>query len=93
MLKIKKNGNKVWVTFTFAPDNVVENVAIVGEWNQWKEESMKKKKNGDYYLTKIFTAGNSFQFGYKVNGSDWVSEEQCESVASPFSSQNSLLVL
>jgi len=93
MFKIKKNGNKAWVTFTFTPVNVVENVALVGEWNQWKEESMKKKKNGDYYITKVLTAGNSFQFGYKVNGNDWIREEECESVASPFSSENSLLVL
>ncbi|MBU1667322.1 hypothetical protein KKC13_02825 [bacterium] len=93
MLTIKKNGNKAWVTFTFSPTNVVENVAILGEWNQWKEEPMKKKKNGDYYITKVLTSGNSFQFGYKVNGNDWVREEQCASVPSPFTSQNSLLTL
>ncbi len=93
MLTIKKNGQKVWVTFTYAPSEKVDDVCVSGEWNEWKAEPMKMKKSGDYYITKVLNAGECFQFGYKVNGNDWVTEEECPSVHSPFSSQNSLLEL
>jgi hypothetical protein len=93
MLMIKKNGNKVWVTFTFSPTDSVENVAILGEWKNWNEEPMKKKKNGDYSITKILNSGDSFQFGYKVNNQEWVCEEECSTICSPLGTLNSLLVL
>lgn len=90
---MKKNGNKVWVTFTFSPTYSVDDVVVSGEWNEWKEEPMKQKKNGDYYITKVLRAGESFQFGYKVNQNDWLTEDGCPSVSTVFSSQNSLLHL
>ncbi len=93
MLTVKKNGKKVWVTFTFTPAQAVDEVAVAGEWNEWKEEPMKRKKSGDYYITKVLNSGENFQFGYKVNGNVWVTEEECSSVASPFASHNSLLEL
>jgi len=93
MLTIKKNGQKVWVTFTFSPAAAVKDVAVSGEWSEWREEPMKQKKSGDYYITKVFKLGDSFQFGYKVDGSDWMTEEECTCVVSPFSSYNSLLNL
>jgi len=93
MITIKKNGQKAWVTFTFSPTYTVEKVAVSGEWNDWKEEPMKQKKSGEYYITKVLRPGDSFQFGYKVNGSDWMTEEECLSIPSPFASVNSLLEL
>ena len=93
MVLIKKNEQKVWVTFTYSPKTAVHNVAISGEWNEWKEEPMKLKKNGDFYITKMFKSGECFEFGYKLNGENWVTEEQCITKASPYASQNSVLVL
>lgn len=93
MIKVKKNGQKVWVTFTVSPVEGVEEVAIAGEWNEWAEEPMKQKKNGDYSITKVLKAGNNFQFGYKYNGNEWKTEEACPSVPTPFASENSLLEL
>jgi 1,4-alpha-glucan branching enzyme len=93
MVTVKKNGQKAWVTFTFSPIEQVESIVVSGEWNEWQEEPMKQKKSGDYSITKVLKAGNSFQFGYKINGNEWRIEEECPAVASPFSSQNSLLEL
>lgn len=93
MVTIKKNGQKVWVTFTYTPVEKIDDVAVLGEWNEWKEESMKQKKNGVYSITKVLKPDNSFQFGYKVNGSEWITEAECPSVVSPFASENSLLEL
>lgn len=35
----------------------------------------------------------TFEFGYRLNGNEWITEDECPSVASPFSTQNSLLEL
>jgi 1,4-alpha-glucan branching enzyme len=93
MIKIKQNGQKVWVTFTVPSSNVVDEVSLAGEWNDWQEEPMKLKKNGEYSITKVLKAGNSFQFGYKSNSGAWMTDEMCPAVPSPFASQNSLLEL
>ncbi|MBU1217122.1 hypothetical protein KJ870_10310 [bacterium] len=93
MVATKTNGQKVWVTFTLPVAGEVERVSICGEWNSWEDEPMKQKKSGDYYLTKIFKCGDSFEFGYKLNGCEWMTDESCLKVASPYLSENSLLKL
>lgn len=96
MVVVKKNGQKSWVTFTVSPtvySDEVDAVMLSGEWNKWGDEPMKKKKNGDFYLTKILKTGERFQFGYKLNGKRWIHDTECLTVVSPFESQNSLLEL
>jgi 1,4-alpha-glucan branching enzyme len=93
MVKIKVNGEKAWVTFSYTPSSDVESVAVAGEWNEWQEEEMKMKKGGEYSITKILPVGSSYQFGYKINGSAWIVEDECARVESPFFTQNSILVL
>lgn len=93
MLTMKQNGEKIWVTFTVSPSKPTEDIAISGAWNAWEQEPMKKKKNGDYYLTKVLKPGHTFEFGYLLDGNEWITEEECTSVASPFGSHNSLLEL
>jgi hypothetical protein len=93
MLTTKTNGQKIWVTFTLPVERDVSSAVICGEWSSWKEEPMKQKKSGDYYLTKIFKSGDCFEFGYMINGSEWITDESCLSVPSPYFSENSLLQL
>jgi hypothetical protein len=93
MITVKSNGNKSWVTFTVTPDENISEVAVSGEWSEWAEEPMKQKKNGDFSITKILKNGETFQFGYKVNGSEWMTESECSTVPSPYFSENSLLEL
>ena len=91
MVTIKKNGKKVWVTFTFSPPSEVESVSVSGAWSEWKLEPMKRKKSGDYSITKVLKADNRFEFGYKIDDCEWVTEDECPSVSSPFGTQNSVL--
>ena len=91
MVKITKKGKKAWVTFT-APVEEVENVELVGEWNDWVPEEMKRKKSGEFYLTKVLENGNDYEFGYRSNDA-WIIDETLEKVQSPFGSHNSLLKL
>ncbi len=93
MLTIKQKDTKSWVTFTFAPAEGTQTVSIFGEWNDWKEEPMKKKKSGEFYITKVLKTGKSFQFGYKADENGWFTEAECSTVTSPFAGQNSLLQL
>lgn len=91
MITLKQNGQRVWATFTVPAAEHINDIVISGEWNDWIEEPMKQKKNGDFSITKVLKADNSYEFGYKVNGDHWVTEEECECASSPYGSQNSLL--
>ena len=92
MIKITTNGNRAWVTFTL-PGLEVEKCLIKGSWNDWEPETMKRKKNGDFYLTKILRVDEDYEFGYMPNGEGWFLEEECERTPTPFGSENSLLKL
>lgn len=94
MVSIDNKGKKSWVTFTFIPsDESIENVVVCGEWDNWEETPMKQKKNGEFTLRKYIESDASYQFGYKVNGCEWMTDTDCASVTSPFNSENSLLTL
>lgn len=93
MVKTTKKEDKVWATFTFPASDDAKSVYVVGEWSEWANEPMKKKKNGEYAITKIFNAGERFEFGYRVNGEIWQKDESLPSIPSPFESENSLLIL
>ena len=94
MLKITKKGKKAWVTFT-APHTVAgaESVMIKGSWNDWRPEPLKRKKNGEFYITKVLPTGNTYEFGYLVDDSAWVIDNDLPTVETPFGSENSVLNL
>lgn len=93
MIKVTKKEDKAWVTFSFSGAKNINSIDILGEWNEWKKEPMKQKKNGEFSITKILRTGESFEFGYKVNGEAWHKDDSLPSVASPFGSENALLTL
>jgi len=93
MIKITKKANKAWVTFSFNSDDEISSIEVLGEWNEWKPESMKQKKSGEYAITKIIKTADNYQFGYRINGKIWEVEPECSIVSSPFNSRNSLLKL
>jgi len=92
MVKITKKGEKAWVTFSFTPQEG-ENVTICGEWNDWQDETMKVKKSGEFYITKILPTDSQYQFGYRINEAQWHCDSDLDCVSSPYGSQNSLLIV
>jgi hypothetical protein len=54
---------------------------------------MKRKKSGEYYLTKVLPAGERYEFGYLVDESDWCVDHELPLVPTPFGSKNSVLEL
>jgi len=93
MIKITKKSNKAWVTFSLNPNYKISSIEVLGEWNDWKPETMKQKKSGEYAITKIIKTADSYQFGYRIDGKIWEVEPECSLVSSPFNSRNSLLKL
>ena len=90
MLKITKKGDKAWVTFSMMPTSE-EKVFLSGEWNDWKEEEMKSKKNGEFYLRKFLKCDNEYQFGYKTENAFWICDNETPTIDSPFGTKNSVL--
>ena len=90
MIKVTNKGKKAWVTFTL-PSNGIERASLSGTWNDWKSESMRRKKNGDFFLTKVLSTNSSYEFGYTINGKDWICDDTLDCTTSPYGSENSLL--
>lgn len=90
MVQITKKGQKAWVTFSVDPV-ADESIALCGEWSGWSDEPMKRKKTGQWYLTKVLKVGAEYQFGYKINDNGWRCESDLGCVSSPFGSNNSVL--
>lgn len=91
MIKISTKGNKAWVTFTYEPDVEAESVELAGDFNDWDAEPMKKKKNGEFYVTKVIPVGSVCHFRYKVDGVDWCNDPEAETSANNFGSENSVV--
>jgi 1,4-alpha-glucan branching enzyme len=92
MVKITDKGDKAWVTFSLMAEDA-DTVSISGAWNEWKSEPMKRKKSGEFTIRRLLSKGQSYEFGYTVNGQEWHCDEELGCVASPYGSDNSLLVL
>jgi hypothetical protein len=90
MIQIKKQKNKAWVSFYF--NGEANEVFIKGSWNNWENESMKKKKDGSFYIRKSLPLNQIYEFGYLADGK-WYADESCDNVPSPFNSKNSVLRL
>ncbi len=93
MLKVKKNGAKVWVTFTYIPSEGEKSVQITGSWSDWDREKMKQKKNGDFYITKILPIEQIYEFKYLINENIWKNEPDALEVQNSFGSTNSAIEL
>ena len=92
MVKITKRGSKSWVTFTIDIPKC-QKLIIKGSWDGWKPKEMKRKRNGDFYITKILPNRSSYEFGYETDSGEWINDESVESKASPFGSLNSIIHL
>jgi len=92
MIKVTKKAKKTWVTFT-TPAIACESIEIKGSWNEWEAEPMKRKKSGEFYITKVLSNGESYEFGYLCDGRKWMTEKTLPTVGTPFGSENSVLEL
>lgn len=82
------------VTFYTAPEIDAENVALVGEFNEWNERAtpMKPLKDGRFKATVELPVDKRFQFRYLVNHNVWQNDWAADQyIPNPFSGDNSIV--
>lgn len=89
---LKKQSTKKGVKVTFEvekPDaNVIE---IVGAWNGWRPETMKKFKNGKHKIVVDLPQGE-YEFRYLIDRASWENEPEADRLAwNSHGSQNSVV--
>lgn len=90
-----KNKPVCKVTFYTAPELNAEQVALVGDFNNWDAQAtqMEPLKDGRFKVTIELDLGNEFQFRYLVDGKDWHNDWEADKyVPNPFSGDNSVVV-
>ncbi|MFN3471211.1 MAG: isoamylase early set domain-containing protein [Aquificaceae bacterium] len=93
MLRKVCKGSLCIVTFYYKGEKA-QKVELVGEWNDWKPEAMKRKKDGTFWITKRLKSGRSYRFKYLIDGQYWENELQADQqVPNPFGTTDSLIVL
>ena len=95
--KYSPKGKSCKVTFELPADVATDQVAVLGEFNNWntEENTMKlRKKDGKWACTVALKPGNTYQFRYLADGQNWLNEEKADGFeANVFGSQNSVIEL
>lgn len=92
--KALKSGKQVSVTFYTHSLPEADAVFLVGDFNDWNEQSdkMEKLKDGRFKLTLKLDAGREYQFRYLVGGKEWHNDWEADKyVPNPFSGDNSVV--
>ncbi len=66
-----KTGTTVRATFKLPADVSAESAAIVGEFNEWEAEPMKRLKDGSFSVTVSLDAERPYRFRYLLDGERW----------------------
>ena len=85
------------VTFTLPAHRGIsaEQVALLGEFNDWDPAAlpMKKSKIGDFTATVNLEKNKEYQFRYLINGGTWLNDEAADCYQpSPVSYDNNSVV-
>jgi 1,4-alpha-glucan branching enzyme len=68
-------------------------VELVGEWNNWIPEVMKRKKDGSFWITKRLKKGREYRFRYLIDGHLWENDSQADRyVPNPYGSMDSVVI-
>ncbi len=51
---------------------------LVGSFNKWKPELMKKLKDGSYKLVKDLEANQEYTFRYTLDKKVWINEKEAD---------------
>ncbi len=90
-----KRPRKVQVTFELPPAIWADHVNLVGDFNDWDEQShpmTPDRKDGTWHITLELEKGKRFQFRYLVNGSEWHNDWKADDyVPNPFGGTNSVV--
>lgn len=98
MLKksFSKTGSSCRVTFKVPADVAAQEVAVLGEFNEWNPAShvMNQLKDGSFSLSVSLPAGQDYRFRYLLDGQRWENDWEADAyVANGHGTEDSLLKL
>ena len=82
------------VTFYTPSEIEAESVTLVGDFNDWDEQStpMEALKDGRFKITLNLDKDEEYQFRYLVNSAEWHNDWDADKyVPNPFSGDNSVV--
>lgn len=83
------------VTFYTPAAIEAETIFLVGDFNDWDEQTspMEKLKDGRFKMTLELEQGREYQFRYLVNSSEWHNDWEADKyVPNPYSGDNSVVI-
>jgi 1,4-alpha-glucan branching enzyme len=74
------DGRACRVTFRFVPEQQVDAVHLVGEFNDWDKEArpLTRRKDGSFSTTVALKPGADYRFRYLIDGEDWVNDPDAD---------------
>ena len=94
----KKAATTTKVTFTLPKEAVqtAQNVAVVGEFNNWdmlNGVALKKQKDGSFSTSLELEGGKEYQYRFLINGEVWENAwDAPKYVPTPFGTYNSVVL-
>ena len=87
------NGT-VDVTFDLPASISAQEVALLGDFNEWSPDAtkLKRAKNGDWKVTIRLQAGNRYKYRYLLDRTVWENDWRAEGyVRNPFGADDSVV--
>lgn len=84
------------VVFDLPPGLDVERAAVVGDFNDWSDDShvMERTDDGRFEVRVLFDPGARSQFRYRIDGDRWENDWNADDyVANEFGGEDSLLIV
>lgn len=98
MLSKEYLGDKKTCKVTFTIDHgaakEAQDIALVGDFNDWDEtvDCMKRNSDGSFSKTVKLKCGDSYQFRYIIDGSVWENDAEADAYTpTPYGSDNSVV--
>ncbi len=81
------------VTFSIPADWAEEKVNLVGDFNDWDEDSDSlENKDGNWEITMRLKPQNNYKFKYLIDGKTWKNDDAADSyVSNNFGTEDSVV--
>ncbi len=95
--KINSKGTSARVKFELPGDAARESAAVVGDFNDWKEDGspMKYVRSRKVWSTTIkLDTDRTYEFRYLADGENWINDDEADGTApNPYFGVNSVIRL
>ena len=83
------------VTFKVPADWATNEVALVGDFNDWDAKAnLLEKKNGSWETTLRVSPESEYKFRYFIDGEKWVNDDSADAyAANEFGTEDSVLII